>query len=957
MLKKAWLLLTCVLMVAAIGYAQSSQTGTIVGTAILEDGSTVPGVKVTASSPALVIGQVSTVTNEDGIFRIANLPPGMYEISFQLEGFRTVIRKEFRVGVLQTFTVNATLKQEALLEAIVVTGQGPTVDTQRQTRAANFDLQFLKALPAVRALNSFVNMAPGMLGDPAGGGSSSSGSATMDNSYNLDGVNLGDPATGLSNISFGLDIMDEISIQSGGLSAEYGSVRGAMINVVTKSGGNRLTGGASFYFNHESLKGDNTKGTVLEGEGQTGNHLEFEPSFSIGGPVIKNKLWFFASASYNQQQLYAIGFPYNAPADTKTIIKITQPLPYFKLTFQPDLKNKFILSYNYSDRLNNNRAADRFHTENNTISQTTPTHVVNLGWNRYFSSNMYANFKVGVNKFAMKLDSNTERPVYYDYYTFKYADNGGAWRTQDHNYRDRYNINLDATTFINDFLGTHELKVGGEAQLARVTWKVYGVPDPVTGAHWNTLIDDQYFYGLVLKGDGFDRKDNMDDYFGFVQDTWRVNKHLTVNLGLRLEYNSLTWPVQGEAGNIPLPGALSDLVVSRSITSPITSTKWTTLAPRAGFIYDLFGDSKTLLKGSYARYTMPNQVGWVNGAHPNGWVGYLTMLDPQSGAPIIGSEWIWLVPATTKVGYKDYKLKAPYTDELTVGVERELFTDWSAGARYIQKWDRQLIHAVDNSGLDVDKLMATGELDWSKNWYTKTGTDTFDGSTFTVFSKIDPTIPADTYIINPPGAERNYQGLEITLNKRFSRGWALNASYVYGKSTGLISQGRGGASLGTSTLFNDPNAHIYAYGTLDLDSRHQFKLQGLLNGPLGINLSGYFRWMSGVTWTRQISSGRLGVRVSQYPGSVTILAEERGSRRLPDAMQLDLRLEKAFKISNVTLSVFADCFNVLNRGVATVMNSNNPVWVNSSNTTYPFGRMMTINTARYFQLGARIDFN
>lgn len=947
MLKKAWLLFTCVLVVASIGYAQSSQTGALMGTVTMEDGSVVPGVTVTASSPALVIGKVTAVTNENGAFRFANLPPGMYEISFQLEGFGTIIRKDIRVSAMQTFTVNAKLQLQSVQETIVVTGQGPTVDTQRQTRAAGFDIQFLKSLPAPRNLNSFVNMAPGMLNAPDGSGSSAHGSATMDNSYNLDGVNLGDPATGVANVSFGLDIMDEISVQTGGLSAEYGSVRGAMINVVTKSGGNRFSGVAAFYFNHEKLKGNNKIGTVLEKEGMTGNHLEFEPSLSIGGPVIKDKLWFFASASYNQTQSYAIGFPYNVE-NPNTIIKIIQPLPYVKLTFQPNQQNKFILSYNYSDRLNNNRNADRYHTENNTVSQTTPTHVVNLGWNHYFNDNMYANFKVGMTKFNMSLDSNLDAPFYYDIYTYRYMDKGGAWRTQDHNLRDRYNVNADATTFIDNFLGTHELKVGGEAQLARVTWMVYGKADPISGAHYNAMLDENtYYYGLVLAGNGFDRKDNMDDYFGFVQDTWRVNRHLTVNLGLRLEYNSLSWPVQGESGPIHLPGALSNLVVNRGITDPITGLSWTTLAPRAGLIYDLFGDSKTLLKASWSRYTMANQTGWINTAHPNGWVGYLTMLEPD-GTPIIGSEWVWSVPAAIKIGYKDYKLKAPYTDELTVGVERELFTDWSASVRYIQKWDRNLIHAVDAAQLDIDKLMTTGELDWSKNWIAKTGTDTFDGSTVTFYSKLNLS-KIEQYIVNPPGADRDYQGVEFTLNKRFSHGWALNTSYVYGKGTGLISQGRGSAALGTSALFTDPNAHINAYGTMDLDARHQFKVQGMLAGPLGINLSGYFRFLSGLTYTRQISSNRLGISIKQTP--VTIYAEERGLRRLPDIKLLDLRLEKTFKISNFSLSVFADCFNVFNEGVAAT------VWSNSSNKAYDFERMMTINNSRVFQLGTRIEFN
>ncbi|HOW44063.1 MAG TPA: TonB-dependent receptor [Candidatus Aminicenantes bacterium] len=949
MIKKSFFTLLFLLAAFAAVHGQSSQTGTLMGVVTMEDGVSIPGVTVTAASPALVIGKMSAVTNENGVYRFANLPPGVYELDFQLEGFRPYVRKDVRVAALQTFTVNATIRQEAIKEAIVVTGQSPTVDTQRQTRAANFDVQFLKSLPAPRNLANFINMAPGLIADDVNGGSSASGSATMDNSVNLDGVNLGDPATGLQNITFGLDIMDEISVQTGGLSAEYGSVRGAMVNVVTKSGGNRVSGAASFYFNHESLVGNNRKGTVLEDEGLTGNHRQFEPSFSIGGPVVKDKLWFFASATYKDTQRFVSGFPYNKP--DPAAIKITQPLPYIKFTFQPNQKNKFTLSYNYSDQLNNNRFADRYHTENNTSKQTTPTHVINANWNRYFGENMYVNFKVGVSRFDMNLDSNLDAPFYYDLYTYNYLDNGGNWRTQDHNSRDRYNVNVDATTFIDDFMGTHELKVGGEAQLARVGWLVYGKADPKTGCHYNGMLGESgiYYLGLVLQGDGFNRKDNMDDYFAFVQDTWRVNRHLTLNLGLRLEYNSLTWPKQGDGGAITLPGALSGLTVNRTVTEPIKGLSWTTLAPRLGLIYDVTGDNKTLAKVSWSRYTMPNQVGWVNEAHPNGWITYFIDLEPD-GTPIPNTERPLWLPSSTRVGYEDYKLSAPYTDELTLGLEREIFTDWSAGARFIRKWDRNLMHMVDAAQLDMDKLMASGELDWSKNWIAKTATDPFDGKTVTFYSKID-TVAKECHIVNPPGAERDFSGLELTLNKRFSHGWALNTSYVYGKSEGLISQGRVGSALGTSSLFQDPNAHVNAYGTLDLDSRHQFKMQGVWAGPLGINLSGYFRFLSGGTYTRTITSRYLGVSVSQSRSGAVINAEERGSRRLPDTVQLDLRLEKAFKIKNVTLAAFADCFNVFNQGIATT------VWTNSSNPAYEFERMLTINTPRMFQLGARIEFN
>jgi len=306
---------------------------------------------VTAASSSLVIGKVTGVTNENGVFRFSNLAPGSYEITFQLEGFRPVIRKDVRVQALTTFTVNISLKQEAIQEAIVVTGKGPTVDTQRQTRATTLDAEFLKSIPAGRALNNFVNMSPGMVSLSAHGG------ADMDNSVNLDGVNVIDPATGLQNVTFGLDIMDEISVQTGGLSAEYGSVRGAMVNVITKSGGNKFSGSGSFYFNHEKLQGNNKKGTVLEGQSFSGTHREMEPAFSIGGPIIKDKLWFFLSGSYNLQETFAEGFPYTNPT-AKTVIQIKVPMPYGKVTFQPNQQNRIILSYS-GDRYKNDHAQAR----------------------------------------------------------------------------------------------------------------------------------------------------------------------------------------------------------------------------------------------------------------------------------------------------------------------------------------------------------------------------------------------------------------------------------------------------------------------------------------------------------------------------------------------------------------------------------------------------------------------
>jgi len=187
------------------------------------------------------------------------------------------------------------------------------------------------------------------------------------------------------------------------------------------------------------------------------------------------------------------------------------------------------------------------------------------------------------------------------------------------------------------------------------------------------------------------------------------------------------------------------------------------------------------------------------------------------------------------------------------------------------------------------------------------------------------------------------------MNKRYSHGWALNISYVYAKSRGLLMTTRGDESLGGAVagFYQSPNAHTNALGALPLERRHQFKVEGLVKGPFGINLSGYFRYLSGLPTTRTVSNNYLGLALKQ---NVTIYAEERGHTKLPDTVQLDLRLEKTFRLKPIAFGVFADCFNVFNRGVATGM------WMNSSNTSTKYMQMTAINDPRIFQLGARLEF-
>ncbi len=948
---KKLLLVAAILCLAGLGMAQTTQTGNIVGTVSSSEGP-LPGVAVTIKSPAMMLPSMTMATNAQGNFRFMGLPPGDYEVTFELQGMKTVVRKGVRVSVALTSTLEITMEQRTLEESVTVIGQSPTVDKQRTTRPANLDRIFLQSIPAARNLATYFNMAPGVTGDTAHGGS------TMDNSYNLDGVNMVDPATGVPNVNFGMDIMDELAIQSGGLTAEYGSVRGAVINVVTKSGGNKFSGTASFYYNSEKLKADNTQGTPLAGA-KSGNKLETEPVLTLGGPLIKDKLWFFVHGSIDNTEAFVAGYPADKPLGQEKPFKTFLPYPYVKLSFQPGANDKFMLSYNYSDRRTEDRGASKFYTESATIKQITPTHVLNAQWTKFFSNSFFMNVRYGMVLFTMNLDAKGNEAVTYMIPTG--ITSGNYWRNKDHYTRNRYQFNADATAFVDNLAGTHELKFGGEAQLARTTWLVYGVADPVTGGCYNDMNGPgNYADTLILVNGGFDRKDWVNDYAGFVQDNWALTRNINLSLGLRFEYNSVLYPKQNaDEGDIVFQGK----TYNRSITETKVMYNWWNLAPRVGLIYDPFSDGKTLFKASFSRYILPNQVGFVNLAHPNGWFGYYQYLNADGSAkPGVTTPWAMpggysnggaVIGYTAADGTK-YDLKAGYTDEVTVGVEKELWTDWSVGARYIRKWDRNQPNMVDAAQLDMDKLMSTGELDWSKNWTPVTVTDPYNGQPITFYSKTD-LMATQIYIVNPPGADRNYQGLEFTLNKRYSNGIALNISYVYAKSTGLITTSRADESLGGASagFFQSPNAHVNALGRFPLERRHQFKVEGLVKGPVGVNLGWYFRYLSGSPTTRTITSNLVGLSGASalHQGNTTIYGEPRGSTLYPDFWQLDLRLEKTFRVSFISLGIFADCFNVFNRAFKTGM------WMNASNQSVNKYLVMTaINDPRIIQLGARIEF-
>jgi len=921
-------------VISSIIWAQLSQTGNLNGSVTDPEGQALPGVSVTIKSPAIVLPQLSTITNQKGLYRFPSLSPGEYEITFEMDGMNTLIRKGIVIGVGKTSTINVALQFKTLEESITVVGEAPTMDIQKTTVSTILDKNFIASIPSERNLNSYFAMTPGASLESTNWGSAVHGSGTRENAYNLDGVTITDTAIGTLETEFSMDIMEELSIQTGGLAAEYGNVKGAVVNVVTKSGGNEFSGLASFYFNHENLQSDNTQGTALEGA-QSGFKYTIEPSIALGGPVVKDKLWFFTNFTYNKKEEYISGFPYDQEEEIPNIA--TSPLAFAKLTFQPNQKNKFTLSYNYNKFRDEYAYASQFDNISSATFSEEPSHILNFHWTSFFSDRFFTNFKAAYMFYQWSSTPHEpDVPRTIDIATGLGTGVGTkSWIDQP-----LIQLNLDGTLFIDDLAGSHEFKVGSQYSYAPFDYTIEVTAIHPTGyPGWVNAYAGFPVYGVNIMWPN--PKYSMSNIFAYIQDTWSIGKRLTLNLGLRFGHQRGTVLEQLEDEG---PITIGDVTFTRSVTEPFTPIKWTTLAPRLGLVYDLTGDSKTLLKASYSRYYLGNIHQTMEFTNPAGYAGTVDLLAPD-GSPtgiLLGA----FFPSSAQTEYGNHKLKSPRTDEVTISLQRELLTDLSVGIRYIKKWDKSLFETVDASQLDIDELMDNGNLVWT-NWDPVPVTDPYDGSEQTFWSQ-KQILQNETYLLNPPGAERDYDGVEVTLTKRYSRGWMLMTSYVWQNSRGLIGTDWD-TSWGGEALYNDPNAHENSLGRFRLERRHMFKINGLYVGPWGINISGFFQLMSGQRYTRSINSLDLGVPLSQ--GSANIYAEERGSRGLPATIILDLRVDKVFRFTNkYSLRIFADIFNTFNNNKATSVQSR------SSSPYLTFEEMLTIQHPRILRLGVKFEF-
>ena len=715
---------------AGTGALAQEQRASIEGTVKDAQGGVLPGVSVEARSPALV-GLATSVTDARGIFRFPALTPGRYEVTAALQGFQSAKVSDVVLELGQLLKVDLVLQVAGVAETVQVSAEAPLIDVKQNAAGANVSQETIDRIPKGRDFTSVVTSAPGINDESRNRGIQIDGASGADNRFMVDGVDTTDLRLGTTGKTVAPDFVKEVQVKASGYSAEYRAAIGGVISAITKTGSNQFHGSGGMYFTNEGMQGEIRPALRLNPSDQkiaeyvtTPPDEWYNAEFvgDLGGPVFKDKLWFYAG--YNpipQKTTRTVTFRDNRAAGPQTFS--SEPFPWtlnYNVTGQltNNLRWKFAASHY---RLKGGLALPAIEPDGTSTARSAlyPSVVRNDAYNDTYSGvidwvltpTTYLNVTV------------TDHPYgYHDVGTFSneivhtfsgsnfqfpdipanlqnvsgYSDNRSSNRQVRDNFG-QFNLNANVSKFFS-WQGQHTMKAG--VQMERISNSVQsGAQQPTVTLYWNASYGStsgNFYrgkYGYYNVSKFFTTGDvNANNAGLFIQDSWTLNRKLTLNLGLRTEKE--------------------DVPAYREGTVGFKFNFNQKLAPRVGFAWDVKGDGMWKAYGSWGMFydLMKLGMGRVMFGAEN-WMNYYYTLDTYDW-PSIGGAYP-PVPGTssypgTFIESLDYRplandpsfnlidpdLHPIRMQEFTLGVDHELNKSMSAGVRYVHKWVDYAIEAV-----------------------------------------------------------------------------------------------------------------------------------------------------------------------------------------------------------------------------------------------------------------------
>ena len=806
------------LLLVASSVAQAATTGTLFGVVTDGDGSALPGATVTVSSPSLQ-GTRSVVTNAAGEYSFPILPPGVYRIEYALPSFEPLVRQGVVVNLDQASKVSVVLSLTRVTEDVTVTADTVVIDPTQTNTQVNLKEDHLKYATVGLAQRSYQNVtleAPGVTSQAgAGGNPSVFGSNLGQSSYLIDGLNTTDPVTHTFTSNFTFDSIQEIAIQTGGFEAEYGKAIGGIINVITKSGGNEFHGTLDARYRSQKLteQGERTRdfpeGTdTLRYDKERQDFQNFSPSATLGGPLLRDRIWFFGSVErpqFENQPPDLFGYqPGRRDFQGWTV--------FAKATATPAPSHTLALKFN-------SETADVPHAQNSSFStpeagydQTQDLRIYNASYDAVLNPNWLANFQVGY--LENKLDA---RPHSGDLDTTGTIDQvtgiaSGNYTNVQTSERPRLQA-LGSTSYIAEFLGSHVFKVGTDLEWTKFEnlnnftgtpldpsfcSEEFGQPAGATCGAVNEPADGDNFLYLVYTDLPVQTFEGRGMSF-YAQDEWRPVQNLTAKIGLRYD-----------EADFYLPDDEKVKTFAR-------------FQPRVGIAWDLFNNSSTILKANAGEFMEDNALTLPSFLSREGSVLSLFLWsNAQQRYRFFGA---FGGPSGNSL---DPSMRPTYSQQITSGVTQRIFK---------------------NTSLDV-----TGVYRRSRNIFEDSCADE-DCTHYQLTNR-------------PNGMDvlkSDYRGLIFKVESRPTDGMSWLLSYTTSKSKSAVEYTQNaGADF---DVF--PDHFVNRFGYTSDDARHVVKLDGYVRLPWELFLGTSAYWDSGVAYnvTRPAPNAGYGLEYLEPRGS------------------------------------------------------------------------------------------
>lgn len=942
----AWLLAALVIA-AAPAWAQE-QSGSILVKAVDPQGAVMPGATVTISSPVLPNGQTGT-TDTGGAYRFVSLPPGAYTVKVELQGFQTVTQEGVVVGAGSTTPLDISMKVGNITETTVVSGVTPTVDTTTANVGVHLDQKILDTTPSGRDIWSIIEYkVPGLvMATPDVGGNqgglqrdiSARGTSGSQNVQMLNGVNVDDPAAiGFAGYYYDPSALSDIQVTSGDQDITDPS-GGVLINMVSKSGTNKFNGQVLETYQGKNTQGNNIDTTLLkEGIPSGASNVDHLNNFNAqaGGPILKNKLFYFAALNDQRTAVHFAGFPSplwlsqggaDEPDTTNITSIFTDP------TYQMNSANRFQTTVSRQVYDKPNRGAD---TSGGTQDPNSVWHehdilAVYQGlWNTVINSRQFLTTQVSYNSIQFPLNLKTTDQTLLDQAT---QIRTRANTIQQVMYRRRLEASTNWQYFIPKALGgRHEIRAGFDNAYTPETVDL-SINGNVRDTYRSVATSATALAGPVsvqLFNTPLEQKRAVMDTALYAQDTYSY-KRLTAVGGVRWERDEGWLPAQSDPpgqyllAGTPVTTALGNYTLSRSFPAVHDVPLWHNAGPRGSVIYDLFGNGRTALKFSIARYYDQIGTGTPGGVNPNGTVsqtyawndnGDLVFQPNELGSPLGPIS----APLPGNLLLQNFRFtKRPYRNEITAGVQHQLIPDLGVTATYIQRHEHNQ-QATLEEAIPFSYYTPVTVVDPGRDGIIGTS----DDQTLTVYKENLPLVTSVTGPANDNRADMTYHGLDLTVEKRYSNKWTMVGGYTYSHTT-----------FNGTTSITSPNSFINIIGPSTLERRHNFKLTGSYLLPYDIQFGANLRFLSGQPQTRT----DLITGLPQAPNGLTVNAEAKGDYVLPWINTADIRIGKVFHIGGNDIEGDVDVYNVTNsNAVFSIRTSTGTLKV----TDYTTGNLVTI---------------